>query len=502
MSSDATPQTPTATGSKDTAMSDSSPKYVPQFSAATEMILKRIQSGASSTIGATPTLSSIGITGTPPGYEDMRRNVLMGMKTTLNMEIPASKPIHYKSRTSRLASAGNGAAGSASAAGSPIAPRPSTTPKSRGSMDAGSGKKTKPGPKGKGPRGTKRKRGRSDSLSEEESEESEAMSKLGGDSDSDDAESVTQFPKVTQSGRQIVKPAQFVPAPRETNPKRRAPSKKTPESALCKRCGRGQSPQSNQIVFCDGCNLAWHQMCHDPPILPETVKDESAPWFCSDCNRKKGNKGAGSELRLTSWQGRSEEEVGNASLGTLQIANPYQKRSYFNSLPHAQLVNLLIQATVLHPNIPIFPQIFDVLHSQAQRAQSSDRRANSHSQQSVPPSATASLFSRAEAHPNGQINFIRKIQPGQASPASALSPSQSLNHASSAPPVINAPGGDSRESTPASPPYPKPGNGLMAKLGPDEEDMDWLVDSNDFEAFSHTIYDEHGERVGDNGVTV
>lgn len=32
----------------------------------------------------------------------------------------------------------------------------------------------------------------------------------------------------------------------------------------------------------------------------------------------------------------------------------------------------------------------------------------------------------------------------------------------------------------------------MAKLGPDEEDLEWLVDENDFDAFSHTVYDEHG----------
>lgn len=32
----------------------------------------------------------------------------------------------------------------------------------------------------------------------------------------------------------------------------------------------------------------------------------------------------------------------------------------------------------------------------------------------------------------------------------------------------------------------------MAKLGPDEEDLEWLVDDNDFDAFSHTIYDENG----------
>ena len=49
----------------------------------------------------------------------------------------------------------------------------------------------------------------------------------------------------------------------------------------------------------------------------------------------------------------------------------------------------------------------------------------------------------------------------------------------------------SRESTPASPPYPRAGHGLMAKLPPDSEDLDWLV-GNDGDidgAFSHRIYD-------------
>ncbi|TVY90886.1 Succinate--hydroxymethylglutarate CoA-transferase, partial [Lachnellula willkommii] len=96
MASDAPPQTPAAPGSGDASMSDSPPKYVPQFSAATEMILKRIQSGSGSLTGSS-SLSSIGMTGPPPGYEDMKRNVMMGMKTSMNMEIP-SPPIGNRQR--------------------------------------------------------------------------------------------------------------------------------------------------------------------------------------------------------------------------------------------------------------------------------------------------------------------------------------------------------------------------------------------------------------------
>lgn len=60
----------------------------------------------------------------------------------------------------------------------------------------------------------------------------------------------------------------------------------------------------------------------------------------------------------------------------------------------------------------------------------------------------------------------------------------------------------SRESTPASPPYPRPGNGLMAKLPPDHEDLEWLVGEGDDPAvFSHTVFDKDGraEKMVDNG---
>lgn len=299
MSANAPSNTPGAPGASDHPMTDSPPKYVPQFSAATEMILKRIQSGSSSLTGSS-SLSSIGMTGTPPGYEDMKRNVMMGMKTSMNMEIP-TPPIGNRQRA--------GAAGRASTGGTPIAPKPvaAGTPTSSAAGSAsGKGRGSGRG-RGGARAGIKRKRMKSESpLS---SEESEAMSKLGGDSDSDDAESVTELPKITQSGRHIVKPAPFVPAISEPTRRNRAPSKRAQEQALCKRCGRGHSPQKNMIVFCDGCNLGWHQMCHDPIVSEEMVNDESSSWYCLDCCKKKGIKPANSDPKGVSWQGHSAEEV-------------------------------------------------------------------------------------------------------------------------------------------------------------------------------------------------
>jgi hypothetical protein len=42
----------------------------------------------------------------------------------------------------------------------------------------------------------------------------------------------------------------------------------------------------------------------------------------------------------------------------------------------------------------------------------------------------------------------------------------------------------------------------MAKLGPDEDDLEWLVDGEDFEAFNHIVYHENGEKTEENGVPV
>ena len=41
----------------------------------------------------------------------------------------------------------------------------------------------------------------------------------------------------------------------------------------------------------------------------------------------------------------------------------------------------------------------------------------------------------------------------------------------------------------------------MAKLGPDEDDLEWLVDNTDFDAFSHVVFDEH-QKAEENGVVI
>ncbi|KIN01747.1 hypothetical protein OIDMADRAFT_144406 [Oidiodendron maius Zn] len=415
-----------ATTTVDATMTKSPPKYVPQFSAATEMILKRINSGVGST-----NFSSLGITGTPPGYEDMRRSVLMGMKTSMNMEIPSPS-----TSSGRRSTGGRGSSGPVtghSTGAFAVSRSPASARQNNGASGTGKGRK----------RGSKtgQKRKRTKDESDSSGSDSAPMSGLGEDSDSDDNESITELPRMTLSGRAVVKPTQFVPAASEVS-RKRGPPKRTQEHAL------------------------W-----------------VVGLITSEGSR---GKGVVSKRQVTEF--------------------PYVilKRAYFSSLPHQQLVSLLMQACVLHPNLPLFPSapssnsvsasIPPQRTSSSQPPSQTERRINIHPQQPFPPPATAGLFSRAESNPSAPINFIRKIAPGSQSSAKD-SPQPELKQ-SSAPPTINvseeAAADDSRESTPVSPPYPKPGSGLMAKLGPDDEDIEWLVDDGDFDAFSHVVYDGDG----------
>ncbi|KAL3427772.1 phd finger domain-containing protein [Phlyctema vagabunda] len=459
---------PGSTGDQD--MDSSAPRpYVQQFSASTAMILQRIKSG----VGGL----GVGMIGQgaapPPGYEDMKKSVLQGMKTSMNMELP--QPLSAQAR--RLAKQSPVPAGSLRGSGTGGNAGSYVTPYGKSaSSGGGSGRGRK---QRSAKAGSKRKRVKSESISAEDSED---LPDLGDDSDSDDSGSVV-MPRMTQSGRQIVKPAQFVPSPAQSS-RKRAPSKRSQEEkneqALCKRCGRGHSPQNNLIVFCDGCNLPWHQMCHDPAISAEAVQDETADWFCADCSKKKGITPRVEPPKDISWQDRTVEF----------------KKAYFQSLTHEQLVSLLVQATSLQPNLPIFPSSWSQPPSRA-ASQSQDRKMpTTHAHQPFPPSAATStgLFSRTESNPNATMNFIRKINTAENSPSPSI-PTNNNQQASSAPPSLQPVPGEedadgSRESTPASPPYPKPGMGLMAKLGPDDQDDEWLVDNSDFEAFSHVVFQD------------
>ncbi len=52
---------------------------------------------------------------------------------------------------------------------------------------------------------------------------------------------------------------------------------------MCEECGNGNWSDENTIVFCDGCDEAYHQQCHNPPIESNIASNKDVGWHCGLC---------------------------------------------------------------------------------------------------------------------------------------------------------------------------------------------------------------------------
>lgn len=151
-------------------------------------------------------------------------------------------------------------------------------------------------------RGGGRPRGSASGLKRKRAESEDEIRVVKHESDS--SETFTQLPTQSRSGRRIFQASAFTPvvldleagaefnplpingiaAPVEKGKRGKMGLRKAGDASVCKNCGRGHSPASNMIVFCDGCNTPWHQHCHDRPISKDVVLIEEKEWFCADCD--------------------------------------------------------------------------------------------------------------------------------------------------------------------------------------------------------------------------
>ncbi|KAI1453114.1 hypothetical protein F4805DRAFT_386623 [Annulohypoxylon moriforme] len=468
-----------------TASSTGRPPYIPQFSAATQMILKRINSkpgslssalsSASSTVAKTSIEKST--------YEDAKRRLVMNMNTSLTMPMPMPMPTPKQSpssSTKHKPSMANTMRMPMNDAFQLRTPAPAKTPTQTLTKSSSAPSTTQaqkiltPKPKSKAQRGTKRKRGKDDDDEDGTSSLSELSESEGsGTITAASAREAQSVMTMTKSGRQVQKPSQYNPTAQSARDaaaaaqKRKAYGKRTPEQALCKVCTRGLSLAANQIVFCDGCNCCWHQMCHDPYIDDDFVSNEARSWFCRGCLAKRerhlARKKSLDGFKGVSWAAKSAE----------------QKRSYLSGVPHAQLVNIIMYSTELHPDLPIFPA-----HeprrggAQAGRPSSYDSaRVKTDSNINVGPTHYSSKVSTPDAHPV-------TVKTGTAKGSATENQNQATRESST-------------ESVP--PAWPKVGQGCLAGLEMGEDD---LKDDNDYEAFSVTTYDAKGKKIIENGMAV
>ncbi|KAK3353330.1 hypothetical protein B0T25DRAFT_631846 [Lasiosphaeria hispida] len=481
-----------------TSPSPTRPPYIPQFTAATQMILKRMKgepSSLSSALSAAPAFMTADIK--PATYEDVRRRLVMGMNTSasMTMQMPVA-PLPSPSVLPALAPARAVTAKSASSAGLSAIRKISS-----GMM--GPGKASGKGPAVKNPSAEskvkkpkvatasrapvgKRKRVKGQ---DDETSSLSSLSELDEPGEAPENATPPAPLTMTKSGRQVQKPMTYNPAAMDSSTKKRVHyGKRTAEQALCKKCTRMHSPASNQMVFCDGCNDGWHQMCHDPWIDDAIVRDASRSWYCENCTEKRNRhlaKKQKVEHRVPAQPPPKESWASKP---------PQQKRAYLMTLTNQELIALVMASLELHPDLPIFPGTVEPPGSggSAQNGAQTPRSL-------FAGSTVEGLFPRADANLTGQINFVRKAAPVRSSSGSAKGRVKSQREKEGSQDKAEE---EDEEYDPLAPLWPKPGKGLYSRLPLDAEDEKHLVDDDDYEAFSVIVYDERGRKVEENGMKV
>ena len=348
----------------------------------------------------------------------------------------------------------------------------------------------------KGKRGRKRRRGH----------DSDNEVIRAGDSSSDESD-IAPTATQTKSGRHINRPSLYVPpavspptikgtanspsltsnmaAPVAPARKRqRAIRKRKDINVNCVHCQRGHSPLNNTIVFCDECNKAWHQLCHDPPIDNEVVTVQEKEWLCRGC------KPAPLKLVFPSiaksnatLQSRPLGPPVHPPLPTAQIevgGGEYsrdERRGYLSSLSHATLVDLLVTISERNPSVPLFPTNLKSLPASKFSYQSSSPIV-------LPPSNSAGTPATSRATTQATNTPSTEQEANQ----------NSLNPTPNPLPVPSAQRGRYEESSDESEYeevedhrlYPRPGNGFRLSLN--ANDLDIMQEDPACPTFSYALH--------------
>ncbi|KAJ3087622.1 hypothetical protein HK102_010630, partial [Quaeritorhiza haematococci] len=104
-------------------------------------------------------------------------------------------------------------------------------------------------------------------------------------------------------------------------------------SVFCCICAQSDSPPSNRIVLCDGCDSPFHQKCHDP-VVPDAVTLElHAPWFCWRCEgigvaqRERVRRLSMQQDEQTNTQGEGQGEGQQVGAATAIVTDPSSSSS-------------------------------------------------------------------------------------------------------------------------------------------------------------------------------
>lgn len=348
------------------------------------------------------------------------------------------------------------------------------------------------------------------------------------DADDDDTASRASTPEYnptastqTRSGRQSQKPITIVDSTPRPTPVKRPSLAKTISSpsvkrhpkikakvyrgreqfALCEHCLRSNGPPGNLIVFCDACNKCWHQRCHEPRIAKEVIADTKAEWFCADCDRILHGKKRPKAVPRVSSQAQSSlppQQPASAvpspasNLPPLRYGMPWipgmsltldQQKAYLNSQPKEKLIDIVLRAAQLAPNMPIFETPYLLVNPAPQFPPLNNSQLPPHMlppQLAMPPPPLASA-------PNApRLNSLsRDGTPIYDHPTAGI-PSKPNTQPPKAGEEVDEGYYDDFDEMALL--YPKPGEGVYdSMLPPESSDLGILLEGSDCKNFSHWV---------------
>ncbi|RJE26302.1 PHD finger domain protein [Aspergillus sclerotialis] len=326
-----------------------------------------------------------------------------------------------------------------------------------------------------------------------------------GDSSSDESDiapSATQ----TKSGRQINRPSLYVPptvSPTATKETTNSPSltntmaapvapvrkrgrairKRKDTNVNCVRCQRGHSPLTNAIVFCDECNKAWHQLCHDPPIDNEVVTVQEKEWLCGRCRPVPIKLVFPSIVRSNPIsQSRPLAPPVQPPLPTVQVEvggegySKDERRGYLSTLSHATLVDLLVTISDQNPSLPLFPANLRSLPISKFSYQST-AGVTPHSNPADTPATSSSVTQATNTHSTDQATNQNSLDQ---TPDSLPDPSAQKRR------YEESPDESEYEEVEDHRLYPRAGNGFRLSLNID--DLDIMQEDPACPTFSYALH--------------
>lgn len=271
--------------------------------------------------------------------------------------------------------------------------------------------------------------------------------------------------------------------------------------ARCSQCYGSSSGSDNPFIPCSSCSRLWHQGC-----VSLTIEEGDIQWasrfMCPLClsmndsdvvNRRTGFSQEQNEIErrraknlaalpddvvpakeelVGFWPGHASDAAlteyfyGKTKTDVLNIL------SFCDQLKPQLLVDIMVSVAKKHPDLPIF----DSPSWNAKAMSAASARAK-HSHQSSRSAARLrhghTVIESRVKHKHKTSKKTIKIAPIPLEEESPL-----MDYGDSLPPM-----------------WPKAGEGLYAKLSPEDEDRAFLLDENDEEAFSHFGVDKFGKQI-------